>query len=233
MTARALSILTLERLMSLPLILPPIPRLVPRLSRRFLTLACLLAAGSCHAGATLPGPAYPEFRSAEQIETSCEQGLAGARERVKALEDSRVDASWLARLDDLSAYFEDAQGPVDFAQYVLPDKALRDAAQACALKWAEFTAGIAQSEKLYRSLRKAQPKDAIDKELVRLSLAQFEDAGVTLPASTGRLGLGNHGRISDPAPRSQTGTPGAQDTEGTGPGSGTRRRDRAAGEALA
>ena len=70
MTARALSILTLERLMSLPLILPPIPRLVPRLSRRFLTLACLLAAGSCHAGATLPGPAYPEFRSAEQIETS-------------------------------------------------------------------------------------------------------------------------------------------------------------------
>lgn len=183
MTARALSILTLERLMSLPLILPPIPRLVPRLSRRFLTLACLLAAGSCHAGATLPGPAYPEFRSAEQIETSCEQGLAGARERVKALEDSRVDASWLARLDDLSAYFEDAQGPVDFAQYVLPDKALRDAAQACALKWAEFTAGIAQSEKLYRSLRKAQPKDAIDKELVRLSLAQFEDAGVTLPAA--------------------------------------------------
>lgn len=152
-------------------------------ARRFTLagLASLLAASLAHA-APLPGPAYPTFTSVQQIETSCEQGLAGARERVKALEASKVDASWLARLDDLSAYIEDAQNPVDFAQYVHPDKALRDAAQACSLKWSEFTSGIAQSEKLYRGLRKAPAKDAIDKELVRLSLAQFEDAGVSLPA---------------------------------------------------
>ena len=64
---------------------------------------------------------------------------------------------------------------MDFAQYVLPDKALRDAAQACALKWAEFTAGIAQA-KLYRSLRKAQPgchRQGAGEVVAR----QFEDAG--------------------------------------------------------
>ena len=103
---------------------PANPTACPRLSRRFLTLACLLAAGSCHRRCHAAGPGLPGFRSAQQIETSCRQGLAGARERVKALEDSRVDASWLARLDDLSAYFEDAQGPVDLSQYVLPDKVL-------------------------------------------------------------------------------------------------------------
>lgn len=177
MTAPALSILTLERLMSSPLH----RRLSRPFSQRLLALAAGLTAGTCLAQAALPGPAYPSFASVQQIETSCDQGLADARQRVKALEDSRVDAGWLARFDDFNAFFEDAQSPVDFAQYVHPDKAIRDAAQACSLKWAEFSAALGQSEKLYRSLRKAPTKDAIDRELVRLSLAQFEDAGVSLP----------------------------------------------------
>jgi thimet oligopeptidase len=151
----------------------------PRVRLTLAGVASLLAASLAQA-ATLPGPAFPLFSSAEQVESVCTASLTAARQRVQALEASRVDAGWLARFDDLSAFFEDAQGPVDFMQYVHPDKAVRDAAQACSLKWAELSSAIAQSEKLYRGLRKAPAQGAIDKELVRLSQGQFEDAGVSL-----------------------------------------------------
>ena len=115
------------------------------------------------------------------VQAACDQGLKGAKQRVAQLEKRKLDAGWLSAFDDLTVYFEDHQGPVDFVLNVHPDKAVRDAAQACSLRWADFSSSLGQNEKLYRALQKAPRKDAIDAELVRLASGQFEDSGVALP----------------------------------------------------
>ncbi|MFT7723601.1 MAG: M3 family metallopeptidase [Roseateles sp.] len=130
----------------------------------------------------LPGPNFPTFATAADVKAGCDAGLKGARQRVAALERRRVDAGWLAAYDDLTVYLEDHQYPTDFALNVHPDKAVRDAAQACSLRWADFGSSLGQNEKLYRVLRKAPQADAVDAEFVRLASAQFEDGGVALPA---------------------------------------------------
>jgi len=144
-------------------------------------LALLALAAAAQAQPRLPAPNFPSFGTVAVVQTRCDAGLKGAQQRVKALERRRIDAGWLAAYDDLAVYLEDHQGPNDFVLNVHPDKAIRDAAQACSLRWAGFLSGLGQNEKLYRALQKAPRKDAIDAELVRLASAQFEDSGVTLP----------------------------------------------------
>lgn len=143
------------------------------------SLSGLLAAQPAPA---LPGPNFPTYASVADVQTRCDAGLKGARQRVVQLEKRAVDAGWLAALDDLTVYFEDHQYPNDFILNVHPDKAIRDAAQACSLRWADFSSSLGQNEKLYRALRKAPQADAVDAEFARLSLGQFEDSGVALPA---------------------------------------------------
>ncbi len=130
----------------------------------------------------LPAPNFPAFKSAATVAVACNQGLAGARQRVKRLEARRIDAVWLAAYDDLSTYVEDVALPIDFVLNVHPDKAVRDAAQACTQRWADFQSSLGQNARLYRALRRAPAADAIDAEFVRLAAARFEDAGVALPA---------------------------------------------------
>lgn len=145
-------------------------------------LALTAASLAAQAAPSLPGPSLPQFSSAAQVQATCDAGLKGARQRVQALERRASDAGWLAAFDDLTVYFEDVQYPTDFLLNVHPDKAVRDAAQACSLRWADFNSSLGQNEKLYRALRNAPRADAIDAEFVRLASGQFEDSGVSLPA---------------------------------------------------
>lgn len=147
-----------------------------------MTVAVLLCAAA-QAQPTLPAPNFPAYASVADVKTRCDAGLKGAKQRVAALEKRRVDAGWLAALDDLTVYLEDHQNPNDFVLNVHPDKAIRDAAQACSLRWADFGSSLGQNEKLYRSLQKAPKQDGIDAEFVRLASGQFEDSGVALPAA--------------------------------------------------
>lgn len=140
-----------------------------------------LSLSLAQAAPTLPGPNFPSFQSVAEVARRCDAGLKGAQQRVKALERRKIDAGWLAAYDDLAVYLEDTQGPNDFVLNVHPDKAVRDAAQACSLRWADFGSSLGQNEKLYRALQKAPQRDAIDAELVRLASGQFEDSGVALP----------------------------------------------------
>jgi len=145
------------------------------------TLAALaLCAAAAQAQPKLPAPNFPSFGSTADVQTRCDAGLKGAKQRVAALERRKVDAGWLAAYDDLTVYLEDHQGPNDFILNVHPDKAIRDAAQACSLRWADFGSSLGQNEKLYRALQKAPKQDAVDAELVRLASGQFEDSGVAL-----------------------------------------------------
>jgi len=145
-------------------------------------LALTFAAATAQAQPKLPAPNFPTFGAVADVDTACDTGLKGAKQRVQALEKRRVDAGWLAAYDDLTVYLEDHQGPTDFVLNVHPDKAVRDAAQACSLRWADFASSLGQNEKLYRALQKAPKKDGIDAEFVRLASGQFEDSGVALPA---------------------------------------------------
>lgn len=129
----------------------------------------------------LPAPNFPTPASVADVRSRCDTGLKGAAKLVTQLEKRKVDAGWLAALDDLTVYLEDHQAPNDFVLNVHPDKAIRDAAQACSLRWADFGSSFGQNEKVYRALQKAPKKDGIDAEFVRLSSGQFEDSGVALP----------------------------------------------------
>jgi len=144
----------------------------------------LLLLGLCPVAfaAPWPGPAFPNFNTPAQVRAACDKGLAGANRRLKALEKRAPDAGWLAASDDLSAHVEDASYPIGFLTNVHPDKAVREAAQACELRWQDFLSSLGLNETLYRAASKVNPKDAIDAEAKRITLEAFEDSGVALPA---------------------------------------------------
>ncbi len=144
--------------------------------------AALFGAATSFAAPTLPGPAFPQFADARAVDAACASGLDSAGKRVRALERHAPDARWPAASDALNAYIEDASGPIELLINVHPDKAIRDAAQACILKWSDFLSTLGQNEKLYQAAVKVKPRDDIDREFMRVTLAGFEDAGVSLPA---------------------------------------------------
>jgi thimet oligopeptidase len=144
-------------------------------------LAAVASAGL--AASPLPGPAFPQFTEPKQVDAACDQGLGAATAGVKALERRRVDAGWIAASDDLNAAIEDVYGPIAFVSNVHPDKAIRDAAQACELRWQGFLSSLGQNERLYQATRQAKGRDEIDRQYLRLSLEGFEDAGMSLPAA--------------------------------------------------
>lgn len=144
-------------------------------------LALTAVSAASPAAPALPGPNFPAYASATDVRTHCDADLKGAARLVRALERRQSDQGWLGAYDDLTVYLEDHQGPNDFILNVHPDKAVRDAAQACSLRWADFGSSLGQNEKVFRGLQKAPKADATDAELVRLASAQFEDSGVALP----------------------------------------------------
>lgn len=129
----------------------------------------------------LPGPAFPQFDSAAQVSKACNTGLQRAKAHVAALERRQADSTWLAAFDDLNNLTEDAFYPISFQGQVHPNKSVRDAAQACEALWQDFSSSLGQNERVYRRLKAAPVKDAIDKQFRRLSLEFFEDYGVSLP----------------------------------------------------
>lgn len=154
--------------------------------------------------ASLPTPEFPVFKDAATVRQSCDSGLKAAAQRVSQLEKRKVDAGWLAAYDDYSAFQEDVQSPIEFVLNVHPDKAVRDAAQACSLRWADFSSRLGQNAKLYRALKSAPTADAIDRELVRMGLAGFEDSGVALPPKSRAQAKKLMDRISDLSQKFET-----------------------------
>lgn len=139
------------------------------------------------APAALPGPAFPNFATAADMTAACEASLKSATLRVQELERRKPDLAWLAAYDDLNHFTEDAYYPINFLGNVHPDKSLRDAAQACDLKWQDFSSSLGQNAALFKPLQSVKTKDAIDAQFKRLALEAFEDAGVNLaPAKRAR-----------------------------------------------
>lgn len=154
------------------------------IQRRLLVALLTGLAGSVAAASpALPGPAFPNYRSPAEVQATCDAGLAGARQQLKQFERMPGGAGWLVAYDRLNAYIEDASGPIYVLTTVHPDKAIRDATEACELRWQDFSSTLGQNEKLYSAALKARPRDAIDREFLKTTLEAFEDAGVSLPTA--------------------------------------------------
>ncbi len=129
----------------------------------------------------MPGPAFPNYTSAPQVNAACEASVKDAKTRVSELEKRKPDAGWFASYDDLNALMEDAYYPISFVGNVHPDKAVRDAAQACDLKWQDFLSTLGQNETIFKLMKGIKAKDPIDEQFKRIAMEGFEDAGVSLP----------------------------------------------------
>ena len=165
----------------------------------------LVAASAAAAPPTsLPGPAFARYENAQALTAACDAGLAGARDRVAALEKMAPGDGWLAAFDDITAYVEDVSGPLYVLENVHPDKALRDAAQACTLRWSDFDSTLGQNAALYRAVKDVRPRDAIDREFVGFSLEGFEDSGVSLPAAQRERAKQLNDRIAEVSQQFQT-----------------------------
>ena len=154
-------------------------------TRIALTIALALAATSVLAASPakpiLPGPAFASFATPQALETACGRNIAATQAAVRRLERQRAGPQWLAAYDDINALAEDLAGPVYLISNVHPDKSMRDAAEACELKWQDLFSTLGQNETLFKAARQLKPRDAIDREFLKTTLEGFEDAGVSLP----------------------------------------------------
>ncbi|AKJ28676.1 peptidase [Caldimonas brevitalea] len=141
-------------------------------------------------------PPFPRYETPQQVAQACQEGL----QRLRGIESELAKGSGgddvLTGLDNLQAAGEDASGPIYLLVNVHPDKAVRDAAQACTLQWQDFWSSLLQNGRIYRLLKQARPRDAIDRELRRDSLEGFEDAGAGLRPGARRRAKAIQDRIT-------------------------------------
>jgi len=145
----------------------------------FASATMAVTAGLTTAMAATPASTM-QLLDAATIASRCDGELAnmrGAKKAIEAKRGSGVFADW----NRLSMLFADFAYPVYLLQNVSPEKATRDAAQACLEKVLPFETEMAQSEPLYRRVRAAVPSDAIDKVFKQDLIEKFEDGGATLP----------------------------------------------------
>ncbi len=148
-----------------------------------LTLAGGLHAARPSATDTVSGPgaAWAPADTPQAVKTACQHNLAQAGAGLKALRRQAAGAGWLAAQDRYSAQVEDWSSSLAFLSAVHPDKAVRDASEACEKRWNGFLSSLGQDRVLYRAARQVQPADDTDGQLLKTLLQEFEDAGVGLP----------------------------------------------------
>jgi thimet oligopeptidase len=143
-------------------------------------LAACLALPMVAAAVSLPGPAFPQYDSAAQLAKACAANVAVAKRGIKTLEAQKPGRGWISAYDDLNARMEDMYGPVFLLSNVHPDKPIREAAEACELKWQDLLSSLGQNAKLYQAAKATKPQDATERQLLKTSLEAFEDSGVGL-----------------------------------------------------
>ncbi|MEK8050490.1 M3 family metallopeptidase [Ideonella sp. DXS22W] len=127
------------------------------------------------------GVDFPQYASAQALKAACDQGLAATRRDLARIEKRPVDKGWLAAYDAFTAAIEDRANPITFVSAVHPDKSVREASEACELRWNDFFSSLGQNEKLYRAVKSLTGADETDRQLLKKMREDFEDAGVGLP----------------------------------------------------
>lgn len=158
--------------------------------------AAMLAAPYASAAYT-----FPVYADSAQVDAACERTLndlkqqeaglqqQGADDGKAAVADTAGAVVLLAAMDAMTLRYEDTLGPMALLTPVHPDKAIRDATEACDLKYTAFNTAFLQNAAVYARLKQAQPTDAIDRRFQQDLLNAFEDSGVGLPAEQQKRAL--------------------------------------------
>jgi thimet oligopeptidase len=125
---------------------------------------------------------FPAYRSAAQIDEECQRLLADQKQTEQHLTDWPVDraATLLPELDAMQRRYEDTLLPLELLAAVHPDKAFRDASEACTVAYQAFGSAFLQNAGIHALLKQVQPEDDIDRRLLADQLDTFEDSGVAL-----------------------------------------------------
>ena len=132
------------------------------------------------ANAQAAHPQVPLWNAAA-IEGLCDSTIAGFQKTRAAMEAKKGSAGVFEEFNRLSIATGDLDGPLSIIAATSTDKATRDAADACELKYTPFQTDLFQSEALFKRVKDAKPVDAVQKQYRQDLLDSFEDSGVTLP----------------------------------------------------
>jgi thimet oligopeptidase len=151
------------------------------MTARALLASLLLAAhGFACAGDGVEPFVFPKFESAGRIESSCTALIDQQKAHAARLEAMAPGAAVLGELDELMLRYEDLLGPLAVLAAAHPDKAIRDAAEACELRYQEFSTAFLQNARVHALIAASPLADPIDARMQRDLLDSFEDSGVAL-----------------------------------------------------
>jgi thimet oligopeptidase len=145
-------------------------------------------------GAALPGQAVEQpatrhahpvlpIYDADTITRRCDVELATARKTQSAMESRKSPAGLLDEWNRLSIQVENWLGPVYMEANVNTDPKVRDAADACTLKFSPFTTDLFQSEAIYQRLQAFKPANYVQAALKKQLQEGYEDSGIALDKS--------------------------------------------------
>ena len=126
----------------------------------------------------------PVYSSAAEVNADCDRMMNDLKDAQAKLEGmtSTSGVALLAQLDAIYRRYEDTDGPMSLLTAVHPDKTIRDATEACDIRYQAFNAAFLQSPKVFELLRQVQPADDIDRQFLKYTIDAFTDAGAALPA---------------------------------------------------
>jgi thimet oligopeptidase len=128
--------------------------------------------------------AMPTYRDAETVNADCDRMLLDLKRQEADIQKAAVmsTSQLLTAFDAMTVRYEDTGGPMAYLSAVHPVKAIRDAMEACELKYQAFNTSMLQNVVVYELLKKAQPLLNADQRFHQDLLNAFEDAGVGLSA---------------------------------------------------
>ncbi|MDX1496085.1 MAG: M3 family metallopeptidase, partial [Salinisphaeraceae bacterium] len=128
---------------------------------------------------------YIPVYTAEGVTESCELALEQAQRNADRIAETPIEqanvANVLFRWDAMTAQSEEIIGPIYLLAYVHPDKAIRDAGEACIVKATAFETSLYQNPELYERVEAVDPDEDIDEKFREDLLNAFIDTGVNLP----------------------------------------------------
>jgi thimet oligopeptidase len=153
------------------------------LTRRVSLCAAVLTSALCTQASAKSAGEKPQLPipTAAGIKASCDKNLATVRAKFKAVERGQSERDVYLAMNQINMLVEDLSGPLYIISNVSPDKATRDAAEECTIKYAPLETEIYQSERLYKRIKAATPKTPTQTVYQKELLEGFEDSGVALP----------------------------------------------------
>ncbi len=126
----------------------------------------------------------PVFADADAIQSACQTGLSKAQEMIGAFANQALtpeeDSQTLTRWNALDMAIDDVIGPIGLMAAVMPDKAAREASEACDLQFSNLKTALHQNIAVYERLQRATAATPVERQVKSVLLEEFADAGAAL-----------------------------------------------------